>query len=689
MYHLFSLQRIRINRSPFRLIAFLLALIPLGILARPSRAYPPVRMASMHHIKAGFVLSDDDYEEALESFIDQIDSDRTYLTEDDVERLEDLEEKYRGTGGLEFIDGATALYSQRIKQYIDTLQALQDRPMEFVDDSLELSDADFGSAEELKQRVNRSVRFDIMKRVFFAGLPANFAEFQKALQSDSSRLQKEVIRARLAHANDLLHHPDGLRDHLYFLHSAALLAQFDPHTTILGPSDAKRFQRSLSEEGETFGLTLDRGPLGEIKILRVFPGGSAWKSGKVNPGDVLLEVHVPESNRTIFGADYSAYRLQEMLDELPQDEAVFRLRKPDSSLVNVKLSKEKLKLEENTVSGYVLSGKRKIGYIYLPSFYESWDDTPGPASSSDVAGEIIKLKRDGIDGLILDLRGNGGGSRAQAADLCGLFIDVGPLFLGKAGEHIEIFKDPNRGAVYRGPLIVLVDGYSASASEFFAATMKDYNRALIVGGQTFGKATSQSMIPYMDPLVKKPAFLNVTTLLFYHLDGKSHQGEGIKPDIALPSFGEGMRESDLPHALVAGTINKPLPFEKHPAPPLDKLRDKSETRQSNNEELKKLKKVFDELDDVGRPPDTIPLEPSEFYEAISVLRPLLQRLESQPEYRTSIYKARLQKFDEKAEELSSYSKLLADERIKNLESDPWLEETYNIMNDYIDIEGKK
>ncbi|MCB1167743.1 MAG: carboxy terminal-processing peptidase, partial [Leptospiraceae bacterium] len=294
----------------------------------------------------------------------------------------------------------------------------------------------------------------------------------------------------------------------------------------------------------------------------------------------------------------------------------------------------------------------------------------------------VKLRRDGIEGLILDLRNNGGGSLREAADLCGLFIDVGPLFFGKRGDDIEIFKDPNRGAVYRDPLLVLVNEQSASASEFFAGTMKDYNRALIVGRRTFGKATSQSLIPFPDQLVRGRAFLNVTTAVFYNLQGESHQGRGVEPHIALPAASPFVyRESDLPHVLDAGSIDKRIPFERLAELPVEELRDRSEDRVDSSPVFEMIDDLFDELEPLLSMPDSVSLTTEDFYEEMGPIRKALRQMNAAEEFNVSAYRASLQSFDSGSAD--PYTKLLFEERLESLQKDPYLEESYYILTDYL------
>ena len=230
------------------------------------------------------------------------------------------------------------------------------------------------------------------------------------------------------------------------------------------------------------------------------------------------------------------------------------------------------------MKGFLLKGAKTVGYISLPAFYTDWEDSKGAnGCANDVAKEILKLKKENIGALILDLRYNGGGSMEEAVALSGLFIDAGPVGQVKSREtKVFTMKDVNRGTVWDGPLLVLVNGSSASASEMVAGTLQDYNRALILGSPTYGKATAQVVLP-MDTTIDltnfngqatASSYIKVTISKLYRVNGTTAQASGIKPDIALPDPPEAMvqREADEPFAL------SPTPIEAnkyyHPLPAL-------------------------------------------------------------------------------------------------------------------------
>jgi carboxyl-terminal processing protease len=243
--------------------------------------------------------------------------------------------------------------------------------------------------------------------------------------------------------------------------------------------------------------------------------------------------------------------MSKVLDLSNHGKATFKIKKPDGTIKTVMLWKEGLEDDDdnNKVKSFVLNGNKKIGFISLPAFYQDWDNQREGINgcANDVAKEILKLKKENIQGLILDLRYNGGGSVMEAVELAGIFLDAGPVaqFKGKDAK-VFVLKDVNRGTMYDGPLLILVNGYSASASELVAGTLQDYNRALIVGSSTYGKATAQVVLPLDTTIttesnlnnIRAESFLKVTVSQLFRVNGTTAQFTGVIPDISLPGLSE-------------------------------------------------------------------------------------------------------------------------------------------------------
>jgi len=346
----------------------------------------------------------------------------------------------------------------------------------------------------------------------------------------------------------------------------------DPHSSYLSPrnSEEYRIQMSLSYFGIGASLQTEDD---YVQIINIIPGGPAAMDGKLKPKDRITGVAQGGDGEMV---DVVGWRLDDVVELIrgPKD-TVVRLQVipagglPGSGEKEVVLSRGQVKLEEQAAQSEVIDVTRdgrdwRIGVIEVPSFYRDYralsnGDKNYTSTTKDVRRLITELEEEGIDGLVVDLRGNGGGHLTEATALSGLFIDNGPVVqLRNSNGRVSRLDDPDPVArvAYAGPLTVLVDRFSASASEIFAAAIQDYNRGVIVGQQTFGKGTVQnlySLDQYIKPEGDKGyGQLTMTIGKYYRVTGKSTQHRGVDPDIPLPSsidaeqFGESVRESALP-----------------------------------------------------------------------------------------------------------------------------------------------
>jgi carboxyl-terminal processing protease len=329
---------------------------------------------------------------------------------------------------------------------------------------------------------------------------------------------------------------------------------FDPHTVYLSQEDKSSFLSFVSADNFTFGLYVNVSDKNEIFVTQIIPGSSAYFSEKVIVGDQILKIKVQSTEYEVSCS--SIQKIQEIMTSDSYKTAEVTLRKKSGELVTVSLDKKIMKDYENKVSSYLIKKDgMQFGYIKIPSFYAVFENG-NTSVSADVTKEIFKLRKDNIEGLIIDLQDNGGGSLEEAVKLSGMFIDVGPVaIMNKPNEKDEIIKDAIRGTVYKDNLVILMNGFSASASEFFANAMQDYNRALILGTSSYGKATMQQILP-IEEKGKPEEFLKITLQKFYRITGESNQYIGVQPDVKIPIlFDEQMpREKDEEMALTNSKI---------------------------------------------------------------------------------------------------------------------------------------
>lgn len=337
----------------------------------------------------------------------------------------------------------------------------------------------------------------------------------------------------------------------------SIVETYDPHTFYFAPEEKERFDMDMSGKFEGIGARLQK-RRDQTKIVEVISGGPVWKDQRIEVGDEILKVGQKGENPI----DIVGMRLDDAIKLIkgPKGSVVnLTIKKVDGSIEIISITRDVVKIEETFAkTATVNKGDYKYGLINLPKFYVDFDDYNERNAASDIASEIEKLKLEGAQGLILDLRGNGGGSLKTVVDIAGLFIKSGPVVQVKTGqEKIELYEDTDNKILWDGPLVILVNELSASASEILAAAMQDYKRAVVIGSkQTFGKGTVQNVVP-LNNIVRSSEFgdlgaLKLTTQKFYRINGGSTQLKGVLSDVVVPDkysyLDIGERDMDQPMA---------------------------------------------------------------------------------------------------------------------------------------------
>lgn len=354
----------------------------------------------------------------------------------------------------------------------------------------------------------------------------------------------------------------------------AIAMSFDPHTLYFSPSQKEGFIEELSTQKEKFGISYGLNEQNQVILTEILPGSSAWLSNELFSGDQILRIKFDWKGSGWLEVKNGVSGLKDLSEAFKKfqgREITLVVLDKEGMEVRVDLQKTVVYNDNDNIKNALMSGPKHIGYISLPDFYTSYAATGNELGcANDMAKCILKLKKDGIEGLILDLRGNGGGSLYEAVALSGIFIDYGPILATTDNTGtVQVMKDINRGYIYDGPLMVLIDAGSASASEIVAAVLQDYKKAIVVGVPSFGKATSQMVYP-LDPLVgdfsrlqENPeyGYANITGGFLYRVNGKSNQGIGVLPDIELgmlsfDSIEE--RERKYQNFLLPGLIDKKM-----------------------------------------------------------------------------------------------------------------------------------
>jgi carboxyl-terminal processing protease len=517
--------------------------------------------------------------------------------------------------------------------------------------------------------------------------------FKTGLTSLEPAIREKVKKTELKTLKKILDYPAGYPALVTEVYLNAIASCFDPHTNYFSPQEKEEFQSQLSTEAYFFGITLNENEKGQIVIDQLTPGGPAWKSGGLNKGDELLNLQWEGKEvRDMTGA--TVEEVYDVLDEQIHERLVFKFRKADGTVKTVLLRKEKLDNEENIVKGFILKGEKKIGYILLPGFYTEWENESGSGCANDVAKEIVKLKKENIDGLILDVRFNGGGSVGEAMEMIGIFIDEGPLAAVKTKEGKQsTLKDPNRGTIYDGPLTLMVNGQSASASELLAASLQDYNRAVVVGSNTYGKATMQLMFP-MDTVTSKLStgnsrgdMIKITDGKIYRLTGLSAQLNGVTPDVVLPDAFAGLefREKFTKYALASDTAKPNAYYKPLPALPVSELAKRSAERTAANGDFQSIKKIIEAQKKAGAlATQIIPLKWDSFEKWIQQ-QELEQHVMQGEGKGSSKFTAENYAQDKQLLQGNQYAKEINQIWLTNLAEDIYIQEAFLILTDLINL----
>ncbi len=392
---------------------------------------------------------------------------------------------------------------------------------------------------------------------------------------------------------------ETLQDH-YDRFFNSVTRAFGPHTNYIPPASKEQFDINMRGSLEGIGALL-REDDGLIKVIRIIPGSASARQGSLKAEDIILQV-AQEGEEPV---DITDMRLRDAVRLIrgPKGEAVsLTVKKPDGVTEVIRIVRDVVQIEETFVKSTVFDSPdgHKTGYLYIPSFYRDFEGTRNGAngrnSTDDTLKEILRLKKQGVDGIILDLRDDGGGALLDAVDITGLFIKSGPVVqvMNRLGDK-RILRDTNNEVSYNGPLVVLVNKFSASASEIVAAALQDYGRAVIVGGtHTHGKGTVQTIIDLNEniPLLHLRKYddigaLKVTIQKFYRVNGSSTQYKGVEPDIVLPNLFEHIKsgERNLDYSLPWDAID-PVEFTPYDRPfDVKKLRELSLERAASDEGL--------------------------------------------------------------------------------------------------------
>ena len=538
-------------------------------------------------------------ENLYHSFIKQLDNQKRFFLKSDIREFEKY--KYLLDDQIKEYDlSFFNLVYQRSKIRIDEAKSYYEELVngKFNFDLNENIDLDFENKEFARSKSEIKNRW--RKQLKFSTLDIATLKLGDTLSVINDRIYNESIAIVKKNTEDYFEFITDLdRDDWYSNYLNAFLTQLDPHTYYFQPEAKDRFDVNISGKFTGIGARLTKTE-GNIKVVEIIIGGPVWKDKLLDVGDIIIKV-AQEKEEPI---DIVGMKIDDAIKLIkgPEKSIVsLTVKKLDGSIKEVQITRALVELEElYAKSTLIEENDIKYGYISLPKFYVDFSNYKNRNSANDVRNEIIKLKNNDIEGLILDLRNNGGGSLQSVVDMTGLFIEKGPIVQVKSiGNRKQVLYDRNSEIVWDGPLVVLINEMSASASEILAAALQDYERAVILGSKkTFGKGTVQNVID-LNKFISNSDFdlgaLKITTDKFYRINGESVQLEGVKSDVIVPDSymhifnGEKDEENPLAWDKIDPAIYNPWINEGS----LDFISSNAQSRVNDNNYLKLISKRAD------------------------------------------------------------------------------------------------
>ncbi|MBC2844450.1 carboxy terminal-processing peptidase [Winogradskyella flava] len=651
-------------------------------------------------------------ENVFEDYLTQLDPFKRYFYESDIKEFEayktQLDDQIKAYD-VAFFNLTHERLLQRIEESKKVYNDILSEPFDF--NKKEEYSADYESLDyvkskrEMKERWRQQLKFstianyddaisqrkadletnDLPESVFSAQNEKPKNNNEKKSLNQIEKEAREATKRSLDELYDFI--DDRQRKDWFAVYINAIVEEFDPHTFYFAPEDKDRFDVAMSGNFEGIGARLQK-RMDAILVNEIISGGPAWRANELEVGDQILKVRQEKEKEPV---NIVGMRLDDAIKLIKGPKGttvVLTLKKVDGTIEDIFITRDIVELEETYAkSSTVIKDDKKFGVINLPKFYINFEDYNKRNAASDIKQEIIRLKDEGVEGLVLDLRNNGGGSLQTVVDIAGLFIEEGPIVQVKTtGEPKEVLKDKDKSIIWDGPLVILVNELSASASEILAAAMQDYKRAIIIGSkQTYGKGTVQNVLD-LNRLVRNNSngdmgALKFTTQKFYRVDGGSTQLEGVKSDVVVPdrysyiNIGEKDQENPLPWDKI-GAVDYELWGNYFD---YDTTIEKSKARMAANEQLKLIdanarwvKKIRDR--------ELYSLNYNEYKKEMELNEEEAKRFEKLSEYKTDLTFNSLP-YEIQLMEQDSVLKEKRNRWHKSLAKDVYIEEALNVLHD--------
>ena len=507
----------------------------------------------------------------------------------------------------------------------------------------------------------------------------------KSIKEIEAEARQETLKSLNAYYTDFI--DDMQRKDWFSMYINTIVEEFDPHTTYFAPQDKDRFDQQMSGKLEGIGARLQK-KMDYIKVVELISGGPAWRGQEIEVGDLIVKVRQKGERESVSIVGMRIDDAIKLIKGPKGTQVILTMKKVDGTFKDVELTRDLIELEETYAkSSTVIKDDKKFGIINLPKFYIDFEDYSERNAASDVRQEIERLKEENIEGLVLDLRNNGGGSLKTVVDIAGLFIKEGPIVQIKStNAPKEVLEDTDKSIVWDGPLVIMVNELSASASEILAAAMQDYKRAIIIGSkQTYGKGTVQNILD-LNRMVRQNSHgdlgaIKITRQKFYRVNGGSTQLEGVMSDVVIPdrySYVD-IGERDQDH---------PLPWDKIGAVNYEKWNNyfdydttisNSKMRMANNNQLKLIEQnakwIKTQMDN-----NTFSLNYEDYKKELESNEKVAKEFDAISKYETNLtflsLPYEMQLFDK-----DTILKEKRERWHKNLGKDVYVEEALNVLND--------
>jgi carboxyl-terminal processing protease len=508
-----------------------------------------------------------------------------------------------------FVDSFSEIYSKQLVTAGNVIDSCFEAGFSFYkpDSMLYANEQNWQLANNLtglQERWRKYLKYEILSSLVASQTDSLlfYTLVTDSLIGADSKIQQKIKQREKRRLRLLLEYNGGIHGYILETFLNTITTCYDPHSAYFSKNDKEEFESSLSKENYVFGFSLEQNLNKEVVIKEIAPESPAWLSKELEEGDVLVKVKMGD------------YELETAFSDLEEVDRLFAVskenrvemtvKKLDGELLNVSLTKGKVDTRQSMSYSCLLNGSHKVGYISFSQFYTEFGPMGINGCSTDFLRDLVKLQEDGMEGLIIDLRNNPGGSEYEAIKIAGYLLGSGNLAIhtNKAGFQTVIANEEAE-QWFAGSLVVLVNRSSASASELLSAALQDYNRAVVLGTNTFGKSSVQNILPigrkstHSYVMTRQNSseygFVKLTTALLHRITGFSYQKEGVVPDIQVADgFASLMStENDMPFALLKDTIAPEFTFNPLPELPIDSLQRLSMERQSKNVVFQNLQKL--------------------------------------------------------------------------------------------------